>query len=174
MQCIVCGTVCDDSWHSSMCALCAHAASHPAFHGNCIVCDELFTGGVFIGTDSTNMCSPCVDAISFLIQPPPAPDGHYPPLVPGGEPGSPSTAADPTTVTHPSLWYMCPGCFGLNPRDDTWPPMPWSALHVHPSPVIGYMHDGQVVPLVDPWHAGLQLMQHVLVASWCPHCYTRF
>ena len=74
------GTVCDDSWHSSMCALCAHAASHPAFHGNCIVCDELFTGGVFIGTDSTNMCSPCVDAISFLIQPPPAPDGHYPPL----------------------------------------------------------------------------------------------
>ena len=63
------------------------------------------------------------------------------------------------------------GCIGLYHRVHAWPTLPWSDITVHPSPIIGQMQSGTVVPLVD---ASDVMLPHVLVVAWCRSCYTMY
>ena len=97
--------------------------------------------------------------MNVLLHPPQTPDSPDTDDHPDGEPD------------HPSDGYMCPGCMGLYARVHAWPTLPWSDMHVQPSPIVGQMQAGQIVPLQHPSDAALS---SVLVAAWCPDCYTLF
>ena len=133
-KCTACNETTLTTTHAEhkLCIICRIAAAYPMYFGDCALCSLPFT------TNTNNhgiFCSNCNEAMHMLLIPPQSPD-------------SPDTTNDPFEAPHqPSQWYMCPSCMGLHPREDTWPTLPWPNVHVDPSPIIGQVQTGNIVPM---------------------------